>query len=184
MGRLRPPASTRMSPLTVVSLVVIAAALVGLLVVGVVNTLNPFGSDTVDRSAPAVLERIRELEEFTAAEGQFTETIDLETDAKYLPSFLKGERVIAAVRGNVAATVDFGKLDDRAIRVSEDRRQITLRLPAPVLQSADIEESATKILSRDRGVIDRVDDFFSGNPVDDSNLYRTAERKVNESAAA
>ena len=32
-----------------------------------------------------MLEQIRELEEFTAAEGTFTQDVDLEEDAKYLP---------------------------------------------------------------------------------------------------
>jgi len=169
--------------LVVLPLVVIAFTLVGLLAVGVISAFNPFASEQVDRSAPAVLERIQELEEFTAAEGQFVQTVDFEQDAKYLPSFLKGERVIASVQGNVAATVDFGSLDQDAVKVIDDRRTISLRLPAPVLQPADIEEASTKILTRDRGVLDRAEDFFSSNPTDDTPLYRAAEKKVDAAAA-
>jgi hypothetical protein len=163
---------------------VIALALVGLLIVGAVRTFDPFASDGVDRSAPAVLTRIKKLQRFTAAQGQFTETIDLEQDAKYLPSLLKGERVVASVQGNVESTVDFGALGPGSVTVSNDRRTINLRLPAPQLQHADIEESATKILSRDRGIIDRAQDFFSGNPHDDTALYRAAEKKVDAAAAS
>jgi len=172
-----------LSTLTTASLVVIAVALLGLLVVGITSVFNPFGTDTVDRSAPVVLERIQELEQFVAAEGQFSETIDLAEDAKYLPSFLKGERVVAAVQGNVDASVDFGGLKEGAVRVSDDRRTIRLILPEPELQDAEIEESATKILTRDRGVIDRVEDFFSGNPRNDAQLFVVAEKKVNAAAA-
>jgi hypothetical protein len=162
---------------------VIALTLLALLVVGVVSTFDPFASNQVDRSAPAVLEKIRELEQFTAAEGQFVQTVDFERDAKYLPSILKGERVVASVQGNVSASVDFGGLDQDAVKVSDDRRTITLRLPAPELEAADIEESSTKILTRDRGVIDRAEDFFSSNPTDDLPLYRAAEKKVDAAAA-
>jgi hypothetical protein len=183
MGKLQQPKSSRPSALVVVPLVVIALTLVGLLVVGVVSTFDPFASNRVDRSAPAVLERIQQLERFTAAEGQFVQTVDLERDAKYLPSFLKGERVVASVQGNVDATVDFGGLGKDAVRVSGGGRTISLRLPAPELQPADIEESSTKILTRDRGIIDRAEDFFSSNPVDDTPLYRAAEKKVDAAAA-
>jgi len=183
MGKLQQPQRSRPSALLVVPLVVIALTLVALLVVGVVSTFDPFASNQVDRSAPAVLEKIQELEQFTAAEGQFVQTVDFERDAKYLPSFLQGERVVASVQGNVAATVDFGSLDQDAVKVSDDRRTISLRLPAPELQPADIEESSTKILTRDRGVIDRAEDFFSSNPTDDTPLYRAAEKKVDAAAA-
>ena len=183
MGKLQQPRSSRPSAMVVVPLVVIALTLVGLLVVGVVATFDPFASNQVDRSAPAVLEKIQELERFTAAEGQFVQTVDFERDAKYLPSFLKGERVVASVQGNVAATVDFGSLDQDAVRVDDDRRTISLRLPAPELQPADIEESSTKILTRDRGVIDRAEDFFASSPTDDTPLYRAAEKKVDAAAA-
>ena len=183
MGKLQQPKSSRPSALLVVPLAVIALTLLALLVVGVVSTFDPFASNQVDRSAPAVLEKIRELEQFTAAEGQFVQTVDFERDAKYLPSILKGERVVASVQGNVSASVDFGGLDQDAVKVSDDRRTITLRLPAPELEAADIEESSTKILTRDRGVIDRAEDFFSSNPTDDLPLYRAAEKKVDAAAA-
>ena len=182
MGRMKKQ-TQGLSTLATASLVVIAVALLGLLVVGITSVFNPFGTDTVDRSAPVVLERIQELEQFVAAEGQFSETIDLAEDAKYLPSFLKGERVVAAVQGNVDASVDFGGLKEGAVRVSDDRRTIRLILPEPELQDAEIEESATKILTRDRGVIDRVEDFFSGNPRNDAQLFVVAEKKVNAAAA-
>jgi hypothetical protein len=167
-----------------ISLAVIALCLIGILAIGLVNALDPFGTETVDRSGPALLERIKQLEEFNAAEANFTQDVDLETDAKYLPSFLKGERVTAIVTGNVRATVDFGQLDEKSIQVSDDRTTIRLTLPEPVLSDADVEESSTRVVSRDRGIIDRVGDVFSGNPTDDAPLYRAAEQKLEKAAAA
>jgi hypothetical protein len=137
----------------------------------------------VDRSAPALLQRIRTLDRFEAAEGQFVEEVDLEQDAKYLPSFLKGERVIATVKGSVSATVDFKGLRDDAVQVSDDRRTIRLVLPEPELQRAEVDEAGTKILTRDRGVIDRLEDFFSGNPTNDAALFAAAQDKVDAAAA-
>lgn len=182
MGRLVKE-RTGIGPAATISLFVIAVCLVGLLAFGVINALDPFGDQTVDRSGPALLERIKKLEEFNAAEANFTQEVDLEQDAKYLPAFIKGERVTALVTGNVRATVDFGALDTGSIDVSDDRRTIRLRLPDPVLSDADVEESSTRIVSRDRGLVDRLGDVFSGNPVDDRPLYKAAEKKLERAAA-
>jgi hypothetical protein len=166
-----------------VSLAVIALSLLGILAVGVVAWIDPFGDEQVDRSGPAVLERIRTLEEFNAAEANFTQDVDLEQDAKYLPDFIKGERVTALVTGKVRATVDFSQLDDEGVTVSGDRSTIRLVLPDPVLSDAEIEESSTRVVSRDRGLIDRVGDAFAGNPVDDQPLYEAAEQKLEAAAS-
>jgi hypothetical protein len=182
VGTLKQPRRGGLGIGVAVSLAIIAVALLMLVVVGVLSVLDPFGSETVDRSGPAMLERIRELEEFTAAEGTFTQDVDLEEDSNLLPSFLAGQRVVALVTGTVRATVDMSGLDEDSIEVSDDGTTIRISLPDPTLSDAEIDESSARIISRDRGLIDRVDDFFAGNPTDDRELYVAAEQKV-ESAA-
>lgn len=180
---LRPIRSPRagLGVLATASLVVIALALLGLVALGLIGALDPFGTKTVDRSGPAVLQRIKTLEEFTAASASFTQDVDLENDS-FLPGFIKGERVTAIVTGTVRATVDFGDLGPGSVKVSDDGRTIRLRLPQPELSGADIDEGNARIVSRDRGIVDRIADVFSSNPTDDSPLYRAAEKKL-ESAA-
>jgi hypothetical protein len=168
--------------LVAVLAVLLAVALLAVIALVAIVTFDPFASDTVDRSGPTMLEQIRELEEFTAAEGSFTQDVDLEDDARYLPDFLKGERVIAMVTGTVRATVDFSGLDEDAVQVDESTNTIRITLPEPTLSDADIDESSARIISRDRGLLDRADDFFSGNPTDDGPLYRAAEEKVEAAA--
>ncbi|MHB1137903.1 MAG: DUF4230 domain-containing protein [Microthrixaceae bacterium] len=163
-------------------LAALVLCVVALVVVGFLFLFDPFSSETVDRSGPTVLQQIRTLEEFTAAEGSFTQDVDLEEDARYLPDFLKGERVVALVTGTVRATVDFGQLDEDAVQVDESTNTIRLRLPEPVLSDADIDEGSARVISRDRGLMDRVDDFFSANPTEDGPLYQAAEQKVEAAA--
>lgn len=178
MGTLKKARTGANVTAVTVSVALIAVCAVVLVVALMMTVLNPFGSETVDRSGPAVLQQVRKLEEFTAAEGTFTQDVDLEQDAKYLPDFLAGQRVTALVTGTVRASVDFGALDEDAIEVSEDGTTIRLTLPEPVLGDAEIEESSARIIGRDRGLIDRVDDFFADNPTDDTQLYAAAEEKV------
>lgn len=159
------------------SLMVIAFALVALVVVGLVSVWDPFGSTTVDRSGPAVLEHMRTLEEFTAAEAAFTQDVDIEDDS-FLPGFIKGERATAIVTGTVTATVDFSQLGPGSVQVSDDGTAIRLTLPEPQMSDPEIDEGAARIVARDRGVIDRLEDVFSANPTDDTRLYTAAEDKL------
>lgn len=184
MGRLsNPKQRVALSPVATVSLVIIALGLVGLVVVGALNWFDPFGSTSVDRSGPSVLERIRQLEEFTAAEATFTQDVDLTEDANLLPDFIQGERVTAIVTGTVRATVDFGQLTDDAVQVSDDRTTIRLRLPEPTLSDPEIDEGSARVVSRDRGILDRIEDAFVSNPVDDGPVYQAAEQKLADAAA-
>ena len=181
-------ARTRTSPgraglgvVATASLVVIALGLLALVVVGLLNVWNPFGTTTVDRSGPAVLDRIRTLEEFTAAEANFTQDVDLEND-NFLPGFIKGERVTAIVTGNVRATVDFGDLGPNSVTVSNDGTSIQLTLPEPQLTDPEIDVGSARIVSRDRGIVDRIADVFESNPIDDGPVYRAAEKKLQAAA--
>lgn len=178
VGTLQKQRSGANATVVAVALAVMAVCVVVLVVALVTTVLDPFGSETVDRSGPAVLQQIRKLEEFTAAEGSFTQDVDIEQDSNLLPDFLAGERVTALVTGTVRASVDFSALDEDAIEVSDDGSTIRLTLPEPELGDAEIEESSARIVGRDRGLIDRVDDFFAENPTDDTELYAAAEEKV------
>jgi hypothetical protein len=183
MGTLKKPRRTSGLRTTVV--VGLGVGLIGVIALVAVGAalLNPFRTETVDRSGATVVERIRDLEEFTAAEAQFVQDVDLEADAKYLPDAIKGERVVAIAAGSVRATVDLGSLDQDAVSVSDDSSSISLVLPSPVLQSADIEEDETRVVSRQRGLVDRLADLVSSNPYDDGELYSAAERKLDAAAA-
>ncbi len=183
MGRLIRTRSAPSATALVGIIAALAVALVLLVLLGVA-LFDPFATETVDRSGPALLERMRSMEEFTAAEATFVQDVDLEQDAAYLPDFLKGERVVALVTGEVRATVDFSNLDEDAVVVSDDGTGITVTLPEPELQDAEIEESGTKIVTRERGLIDRLEDVVSSNPFDDRQLYAAAETKLDEAAAA
>lgn len=171
------PAGT--SPVTAVLLALVLLAVVS---IGVIALVDPFASETVDRSGPAILRRMRALEEFTAAEATFTQDVDLEEDTPWVPDFLKGERVVAIVTGSVRGVVDFSELDERSIVVDDDRTTIRVRLPEPVLSDVDIEESSSRIVARERGIVDRLGDVLAANPTDDAPVFQAAEDKLAQQA--
>ena len=90
---------------------------------------SPFGTATKDHSPPPILNELRDLSDFHAAQAQFEVTVDLEKDVKYVPSAIAGERVQFIGIGTVDAVVDFDSLGAGAVKVSR-RRQVRCRHPA------------------------------------------------------
>jgi hypothetical protein len=89
----------------------------------------PFGTETVDRSNPPILTEIRDLREYRAASGHFELVLDIEKDVRLVPDELLGERTLFIAAGDVDASVDFSRLDEDAVRTSDDRLQATITLP-------------------------------------------------------
>src|SRR5687767_2660213 len=68
--------------LLVAGLLVVAAAGLPSLGSFLPSFPNPFETKTVDRSGPAVLQSLRDLQEYRAASGHFEVIVDLEKDTK------------------------------------------------------------------------------------------------------
>src|ERR687890_2320834 len=112
----------------------IVLAVVGLLVLlpTLIPALNPFKEETVDRSGPVLLKSLENLSEYRAASANLQVVVDVEQDTDLVPSFIKGERTLFVAAGTVDAAVDFRGLgkDPEAVKVSSDRREVTLTLPS------------------------------------------------------
>lgn len=165
-----------------------ALALIGLFIAGgallrALPDLNPFDSETIDRSQPAVLRSIEPLSEFRAATANLEVIVEVERDT-VLPSFLQGERVLFVAAGTVDAGVDFGDVGPDAIEVDEDRTAVTITLPAARLFDARVDPDRSRVFDRDRGFIDRLESVFEDSPTEDRPLFVLSERKLREAAAA
>lgn len=143
---------------------------------------NPFGERTKDRSGPVVLQSIRDLARYEAATGQFQVVVDLEKDAKFLPSSLRGERTLFVGVGTVDAYVDFSKLADGAVEINADRTEATIVLPPARLEKTALDTEQSRVFATQRGIFDRLGDFFSGNPNDQQKMYQLAAEKIQEAA--
>ena len=166
---------------------VLLVAAVAVVVVGVpalIPSLNPFGSEQVDRSPPAVLRSLARLTEYRAATANLQQIVDVEQDT-FLPSFLAGERTLIQASGSVDASVDFrGLRAGEDLQVSADRRSVVVTLPAPRLTAPRIDLERTRVVDTDRGLGNRIADAFSDDPDEQRELLVLAERKLAEAAAA
>jgi len=133
-----------------------------------------------------LLKSLQDLSDYHAATANMQVVVDVEQDAKLLPSFIKGERTLFVAAGTVDAAVDFRGLakDPDAVKVSDDRRSVRLTLPAPKLLEPQLDPDRSRVYDRDRGVLDRVEDAVSDRPGDEQPLYQLAEDKLAAAAAA
>src|SRR5215216_1876608 len=127
---------------------------------------NPFAAKTVDRSGPAVLKAIEDLNEYRAASGHFETIVDVEKDTK-LPASILGERTLFLTVG--------------AVDVSSDRRSATITLPPPRFTDAGLDVDRSRVVDHDRGVLNDIGSVFGGSGRD-RELYVLAERKLEAAA--
>lgn len=165
------------------------AALAALLVLGVGRVAdlmpslsNPFASETVDRSAPAVLHALEDVSQYRAASANYSVIVDLEKDTGWVPSFISGERTIFSAAGSVDASVDFSGLDESSITLEGDT--VSVRLPRPELGEPVVDPARSRVVSRQRGALDRLGSVFVDSPTAERSLYLAAEQKFAAAAEA
>jgi Protein of unknown function (DUF4230) len=142
---------------------------------------NPFAQHTVDRSGPAVLKSIQDLQEYHAASGNFQQIVDLKSDSA-LPDQLLGERTLFVAVGSVDAIVDFSQIGQGAVQVSGDRRSATINLPRPQISDAQLDVGKSYVYDRDRGIFNQLGSLFGGSSEDQRALYTLAEQKIHTAA--
>ncbi|MFE2280731.1 DUF4230 domain-containing protein [Streptomyces sp. NPDC059454] len=141
-----------------------------------------FGTETEDRSGPALLESVQDLSRYDAASGNFQVVVDLEKDAKFLPDAVRGSRTLYVGAGTVDAYVDLGKLDEDDVRVDDDRTSATLRLPHARLGKPALDPERSYAVSKQRGLFDRLGDLFSDNPGSEQAVQKLAVRHIGDAA--
>jgi Protein of unknown function (DUF4230) len=142
---------------------------------------NPFGTTQVDRTGPAVLKALDDLHEYKAATGSYQVMVDIEKDARYMPSLLKGERTLFLAQGSVDAGVDFSRLGPDAVTVNPDH-SVTITLPHATLSKPVLDTAASHVVDRRRGLLDRLGSVFSDSPTGEQALYLAAEPKLRAAA--
>ncbi|WP_306323166.1 MULTISPECIES: DUF4230 domain-containing protein [unclassified Streptomyces] len=141
-----------------------------------------FGTETHDRSGPALLKSVRDLSRYEAAAGNYQVVVDLDKDSKYLPDAIQGTRTLYVGAGTVNAYVDLGKVGQDDVRVNRDRTSATLRLPHARLAAPTLDTDRSYAVAKQRGLLDRLGDLFSDNPGDERAVRQLAARHIGEAA--
>jgi len=164
----------------------VAAVIAGLLVLSAVHLLpqlrNPFAETTTDRSGPVLLKSITSLSRYEAASGSFQVVIDLSKQTAFLPSFIEGSDTLFIGQGTEIAFVDFSRLDGRQVQVSPDRTSVTISLPPAQLEPAVLNVRQSYVYAQQQGLLNRIANFFSGNPNSQQQVYILAQQKIENAA--
>ncbi|RPF38723.1 DUF4230 domain-containing protein [Streptomyces sp. TLI_185] len=141
-----------------------------------------FGTETHDRSGPALLQSIQDMSRYDAASGNFQVVVDLEKDTKYLPDAIRGSRTLYIGAGTVDAYVDLGKVGKDDVTVNGDRTSATLRLPHAALGKPALDPDRSYAVSKQRGLLDRLGDLFSDNPNSEQAVQKLAIKHIGDAA--
>jgi hypothetical protein len=141
-----------------------------------------FGTETHDRSGPALLKSVQDMSRYTAASGNFQVVVDLEKDTKYLPDSIRGTRTLYVGAGTVDSFVDLGKVGKDDVKVNKGRTAATLRLPHAALGNPALDPKRSYAVSKQRGLLDRLGDIFSDNPNSEQAVQKLAVKHIGEAA--
>ncbi|MFI0978580.1 DUF4230 domain-containing protein [Streptomyces sp. NPDC021093] len=141
-----------------------------------------FGTEAKDRTGPAVLKSLQDMSSYEAASGNFQVVVDLEKDARFLPDAIRGTRTLYVGAGTVGGSVALGGLGKDDVTVNEDRTAATVRLPHATLGRPALDPDRSYAVSKQRGLLDRLGDFFSDNPNDERAVQQLAARHIGEAA--
>src|SRR6202034_3736467 len=164
----------------------IAAVIAALLVLSAVHLLpqlrNPFAETTTHRSGPVLLKSITALSRYEAASGSFQVVVDLSKQTSFLPSFVEGSDTLFIGQGTEIAYVDFSGLSGKQIQVSTDRTAVTIHLPPAQLEPAVLNVNQSYVYAEQQGLLNRIGNFFSGNPNSQQQVYILAQQKIETAA--
>jgi hypothetical protein len=143
---------------------------------------NPFADKETDRSQPVLLQSMRDLSRYVAADGTFQVIVDLQENKDNVPEFLVNQRTLFVGSGSVEAYVDFSSLAEGAIVVDEATNTATITLPAPQLSQAALDMNRSYVVAEERGLLNRIGDAFKSDPNQQQRVYQEAQNRISEAA--
>jgi hypothetical protein len=142
---------------------------------------NPLEERVIDTQRPALMTALSNLSDYHASQGAFQVVVDLERETPYVPGFVKGERTTYLASGTVDGVVDFRGLGDGAVQVQG--QSVVITLPPPRLDEPTVDVDSSRVVARDRGLVDRVSGALSDSPTSERDVALLAERKLADAAA-
>jgi Protein of unknown function (DUF4230) len=143
---------------------------------------NPFADKTTDRSQPVLLQSMRNLSRYVAADGTFQVIVDLQEHRENVPEFLVNRRTLFVGSGTVEEYVDFGSLTEGAITINSDDNSVKIKLPPPQQSTAALDMKRSYVVAEERGLLTRIGDAFRTDPNKQQRVYQLAQQRITEAA--
>ncbi len=159
-----------------VGMVVLVTAVLGV-VGGRYLMPSPPPATTVVNSGPPVVVAIKSLSRLETAQFHMERVIDLRRKQEALLGMIDTEDAILLVAAaRVSAGVDLDKIDDEDVDVSDDRKRVTIRLPAPEIFESALDNDRTYVHTRETDFLaDRAEGL-------ETQARQEAEKQLREAA--
>jgi hypothetical protein len=110
-------------------------------------------------SAPDVIDRIQRLNRLETVKYSLDTVVEGDESNPVLPDALVGDKLLMIVHGSTVAGVDLSQLKPESIQITEgtDGRSIQLTLPPSQVFQTAVDETRTRVYSRDTGIFVRAD---------------------------
>lgn len=179
----RPSFFARLLIFIFVVFALIVASCFGLRAMNVLPSFdNPFSDQTADRSQPVLLESMRDLHRYVAADGTFQVIVDLQQNKENIPDFLVNRRILFVGSGTVETYIDFSSLSGDALKVDNEKKTIELTLPPPQQSQAALDMAKSYVVEEDRGLLTSIGDAFRSDTDKQQRVYAAAQQKITEAA--
>lgn len=155
---------------------VIIVAMAGLFVASQLG----FSLFPIKQSETTLLNSIQDTSKYVAAVGDFEVVVNDKEDNLVLPDILAGRQTLFVGAGTVNAYVDLSGLAEDDLTLSADGKSVTVRLPEAQLEEPNLDQERSKVVSQDRGVLDRINDALA--VPEQAKFYKMAEDKITAAA--
>jgi hypothetical protein len=110
-------------------------------------------------SAPDVIDRIQRLNRLETVKYSLDTVVEGAESSPVLPDALAGDKLLMIVHGSTVAGVDLSQLKPESVQITEgtDGRSIQLTLPPSQVFQTTVDETRTRVYSRDTGIFVRAD---------------------------
>jgi hypothetical protein len=106
---------------------------------------------TLDSSLPTVVQKIQQLQRLETVVYTMDKVEEGSRENAYLPNFLAGDKLLLVVHGQTTAGIDLSQIKPSDIQI--DGRAVRVRLPHPQVFSTTLDNSKTRVYSRDTGLL-------------------------------
>jgi hypothetical protein len=117
------------------------------------------GRSLTEVSAPDVIEKIQRLNRLETVKYSLDTIVEGEESSPVLPDALAGDKLLMIVHGSTIAGVDLSQLKSESVQISDtaNGRSIQLTLPPSQVFATTVDETKSRVYSRDTGIFVRAD---------------------------
>lgn len=142
---------------------------------------NPVETVDVDRSSPVIVDAVYDLADLHGSTADMQVIVDIEDDTRFVPAAIRGERVLYQAFGTIDGVVALSALDEDSVTVAEDGT-VTVVVPHATYSDVTLDLEESKVIRRDRGLLDRAVGVFEDSPTSEHDLQVAGIRKIRHAA--